>query len=92
MSTVSNERLKEKRAVALLLTEYKHEDVRLAAQENIQVIDELLALRKEREAAVPVAWRWGYRMSNGEMSQWRLLKVEPGKGSHPDFPRIIEPL
>ncbi|EPS2724975.1 DUF551 domain-containing protein [Cronobacter malonaticus] len=54
MSTISNERLKEKRAVALLLTEYKHEDVRLAAQENIQVIDELLALRKERERAEPI--------------------------------------
>ncbi|EPO1082264.1 DUF551 domain-containing protein [Cronobacter dublinensis] len=53
MSTISKERLEEKRAAALLLTEYKHEDVRLAAQENVQVIDELLALRKEREAAVP---------------------------------------
>lgn len=51
-----------------------------------------VALLALRERAEPVAWRWGYRMSNGEMSQWRLLKVEPGKGSHPDFPRIIEPL
>lgn len=51
-----------------------------------------VALMALRERAEPVAWRWGYRMSNGEMSQWRLLKVEPGKGSHPDFPRIIEPL
>ncbi|EOI5799813.1 DUF551 domain-containing protein [Cronobacter dublinensis] len=56
MSTISKERLEEKRAAALLLTEYKHEDVRLAAQENVQVIDELLALRKEQEAAVPVAY------------------------------------
>ncbi|EOL8940788.1 DUF551 domain-containing protein [Cronobacter dublinensis] len=57
MSTISKERLEEKRAAALLLTEYKHEDVRLAAQENVQVIDELLALRKERQAAVPVEIR-----------------------------------
>ncbi|EOI3465025.1 hypothetical protein ACMSW1_002502 [Cronobacter dublinensis] len=54
MSEISKERLEEKRAAALLLTEYKHEDVRLAAQENVQVIDELLALRKERERAMPV--------------------------------------
>ncbi|EOL8949939.1 hypothetical protein ACM92B_002499 [Cronobacter dublinensis] len=73
MSTISKERLEEKRAAALLLTEYKHEDVRLAAQENVQVIDELLALRKEREAAVPVAT--AHRLVDkltGSVHEWKF--------------------
>ncbi|EKS1846882.1 DUF551 domain-containing protein [Cronobacter muytjensii] len=52
---------------------------------GVVAMDELLALRKERE---PVAWRWNY----GGSTDWRLQEVEPSKGDNKRCPRVIQPI